>query len=119
MKPPAIALGLGLAFSLGLLASGLSPELVSESEAQSKSGAARGAGHAGVAIEDFKFRTAKGGRATVRSQRDVIVVPTSYGSLTHITTQRDRSVLWYQDSTGALRNVYLETGIELVKITRQ
>jgi hypothetical protein len=103
--------------ALGLLV--VRAPLISVSDAQVKTNAARGAGHAGVIIEDFEFRTLQNNRARVRTQRDQVVVDTSYGRLIQVTQIRGRTVLWFEAENGVVRNVFIEGDAAPVKITRQ
>jgi hypothetical protein len=104
----ACSFSLGLAFSRPWTA-----------EAQTRPGAAQGAGHAGVTIENFRFRTAGGNTAALRTQRDELVVDTNYGELFFISEVKGRTVLWFRGADGSVRNVLVEDGATPVRITRQ
>lgn len=106
-------------FLIGLLASPyLGSALLPTAKAQTQPGLSRGAGSAGVIIEQFAFRTLKGTTSTVRVQRDQLVIDPGYGNLVQITEVKGRTVLWYHNpQDGAVRNVIIENGLFPVKIT--
>ena len=99
----------------GLVGWGLSTPLADRVFAQVNVNLFRGAGHAGSEIETtFKFKTIKGNYASVRVERNVLVVPTSYGEPFAVTGVATQSVIWYKDDEGRVRNVIVQNGNALV-----
>lgn len=106
-------------FSLGVVF-GILPWFFAahKAEAQARPGASRGAGHAGVIIENYQFNAGRK-KTSVRTQRDLIVVDPRYGSAFAVTSVKGRSVIWYRANDGTVHNVILENGLEPVRIIRQ
>ena len=73
--------------------------------------------------EEFRMSvgvTARGEPARRREfvqEREVVNVPEHFGTLIHIATDGNRTVLWYESSRGRLRNVILDgTAEQLVAV---
>ncbi|NCF55585.1 MAG: hypothetical protein GWP41_04900 [Planctomycetia bacterium] len=47
-------------------------------------------------------------RKTLEERRELLAVPSHYGSLVGVTGGVEQSVLWYQDNAGVIRNILIE-----------
>lgn len=84
--------------------------------AQVRTGLFRGAGHGGAVNEGrFRFRTLKGNYGTISTDRNLLLVPKNYGEPFGVTGFGNKSVIWYKDDKGVLRNVVIEDGSALVQ----
>ena len=118
-EPRSRSLGLLLAFIAGLALArvGLPP-----GHAQTNPGLVRGGGSAGAINDDFKFRTLKNNRASVRTPRNVLVVNAAYGRLVTVTpiiAGKGGHVLWFEAQDGTIHNVVIENPRSTVRILRQ
>jgi hypothetical protein len=93
--------------------------------AQTNSILLRGAGHAGIFTENpFRFETLKKIAlrrkfSTIKTDRNLIVVPSFYGEPFTVTTVGEKSIIWYRASDSTVRNVIVRQGDSLIRTSVQ
>ena len=106
--------------------------------AQTNSILLRGAGHAGIFTENpFRFETLKKVDrrkfsfetlkkialrrkfSTIKTDRNLIVVPSFYGEPFTVTTVGEKSIIWYRASDSTVRNVIVRQGDSLIRTSVQ